>query len=90
MPRIRPRKILGWTLVGACLVFAGCVTRPDAQETDPDSEKWYVKCRLHDTPWCLGPFRREKDAERAGFEHEFIYHMSQYTTRVTHEPCDPQ
>lgn len=69
---------------------AGCVTRPDAKATDDDFEKWYVHCRLHDPKWCLGPFRRERDAEKAGWEHEFWLHMAQQTTRVDHEPCQSQ
>ncbi|MBX3380198.1 MAG: hypothetical protein KF805_08875 [Phycisphaeraceae bacterium] len=67
--------------------LGACVTRPDAHDHDDDLDKWYVHCRLHDQPWCLGPFRRQKDADQAGWEHEFWLHMSQNTTRTDHEPC---
>lgn len=70
--------------------LGACVTRPDANDTDNDFEKWYVHCRMHDKPWCLGPFRREQDAQQAGWEHEFWIHMAEQTTRVDHEPCSGQ
>ncbi|MBN8598231.1 MAG: hypothetical protein J0L78_11210 [Planctomycetes bacterium] len=69
---------------------SGCVTRPDAKETDDDFDKWYVHCRMHDPKWCLGPFRREREADKAGWEHEFWLHMGSNTTRVDHEPCAAQ
>jgi len=75
------------SLAGLGGALSACVTRPDAKPTDDDLDKWYVHCRLHDTPWCLGPFRRSRDAEKAGWEHEFWLHMSQNTTRTDHEPC---
>lgn len=75
--------------VGFVASLGACVTQPDAKDTDDDLDKWYVHCRLHDTPWCLGPFRRDRDASKAGWEHEFWLHMSQNTTRVDHEPCQP-
>jgi len=74
-------------VIGIGAGLGACVTQPDAKDTDDDLEKWYVHCRLHDTPWCLGPFRRDRDASQAGWEHEFWLHMSQNTTRVDHEPC---
>lgn len=67
--------------------LGACVTRPDAKPTDDDFDKWYVHCRMHDPKWCLGPFRREREADKAGWEHEFWLHMGSNTTRVDHEPC---
>ncbi len=81
----RARLSFGLLLLAASL--GACVTRPDAKPTDDDLDKWYVHCRMHDKPWCLGPFKREQDAAKAGFEHEFWLHMSQNFTRVDHEPC---
>ncbi|MGH7244429.1 MAG: hypothetical protein ACREJD_13545 [Phycisphaerales bacterium] len=89
-------RTLGRISVGAVVVaviaagLTACVTRPDAKPTDDDLDKWYVHCRLHDPHFCLGPFRRQRDADQAGWEHEFWLHMSSNTTRVDHEPCHSQ
>lgn len=88
MPRFKSRRALLVPLSLLLLAATGCLTKPDAEPTDNDMDKWYVRCRLHDVPWCEGPFRREKDATKAGWEHEFWLHMGQNTTRVGHEPCE--
>lgn len=92
MPRSTHRTFVRCTIrtlaiAGLAASLGACVTQPDAKATDDDLDKWYVHCRLHDTPWCLGPFRRDRDATQAGWEHEFWLHMAQNTTRVDHEPC---
>lgn len=93
MQRLNPRswvRIAFRSLAAGALIagLSACVTRPDANDTDDDLDKWYVHCRLHDPVWCLGPFRRSRDAAKAGWEHEFWLHMAQDTTRTDHEPCN--